>query len=170
MKSRELRLLIVFAVVLSIIGASYASTQVQFSNTSQVNTGLNVFITQPAITTVPPTCQSDANPAYRNAGFTSVFWNLTAGDPGQTAYFCIDNQGSVTDHVQVTVTPAAGSNMVSGSCPNPNGSAMNWVTTVPTADVSLSPHTATTTPVSINICAGGTETLGSGPNFTITVQ
>jgi hypothetical protein len=171
MKSRELRLLIVFAVVLSIIGASYASTQVQFSNTSQVNTGLNVFITQPAIATVPPTtCQSDANAAYKNSGFTPLFWNLTAGDPGQMVYFCIDNQGSVTDHVQITVTPASGSNMVSGSCPNPTGTAMNWVTTVPAADASLSPHSATTTPVSINICAGGNEGLGSGPSFTIVVQ
>lgn len=169
MKARELRLLLVFAVVLSIIGASYAVTQVTFSNTSQINTGLNIFITQPTLTQ-PSSCPADANAAYKNAGFTPLFWNMTAGDQGLSAYFCIDNQGSVVDHVQVTVTPGDPTKMVLGSCPNSGGSLMNYVINVPTADNSISPHAASTTPASINVCAGGNEQLGAGPSFTITVQ
>jgi|SRR5215472_12187005 len=168
MNSRELRLLLVFAVVLSLIGGSYAVTQVTFSNTSQVNTGLNVFVTQPTFTQ-PASCPVDLNPAYKNSGFTPLNWNLTAGDQGLTAYFCIDNQGSVVDHVQVTVTPGSTS-MVLGSCPNSGGSLMNYVINVPTVDNSISPHTASTAPASINVCAGGNEQLGAGPSFTITVQ
>ena len=168
MNGRALRLLLAFAVVLSIIGASYAVTQVTFSNTSQINTGLNIFITQPTFTQLS-SCPLDATPSYMNTGFTPLFWNLTAGDPGLTAYFCIDNQGSVVDHVQVTVTPSS-SSMVLGSCPNAGGSLMNYVINVPAADNSVSPHTSSIAPASVNVCAGGNELLGAGPSFTITVQ
>ncbi|HEX4920866.1 MAG TPA: hypothetical protein VFV92_09010 [Candidatus Bathyarchaeia archaeon] len=168
MKARELRLLLVFAAVLSIIGASYGVTQVTLSNTSQINTGLNIFITQPTFIQ-PSSCPVDANAAYKNTGFAPLFWNLTAGDQGLSAYFCVDNQGSVVDHVQVTVTPGSTS-MVLGSCPNSGGSLMNYVISVPTADNSIAAHTASTVPASINVCAGGNEALGAGPSFTITVQ
>lgn len=174
MKSRELRLLLAFVFVLSIIGASYAVTKVTVQNTSQINTGLNIFITQPTIATVPPTCATSGNPAYKNTGFTSPFWNLTAGDPGQVAYFCIDNQGSVADPLQITLTCTSTgctpTQFAQGSCPNTAGSAMQWVATVPPADTPLPPHTATATPVSVNVCAGGNEPLGAGPTFTISVQ
>jgi hypothetical protein len=174
MKSRELRLLIAFVCVLSVIGASYAVTKVAVQNTSQINTGLNIFITQPTLTTTPPTCAATGNAVYKNTGFQSIFWNLTAGDTGQLAYFCIDNQGSVQDALQITLTCTStgctSTNFAQGSCPNPTGAAMNYVINVPPADTPLAPHSATVTAVSVNVCAGGNEALGTGPQFTISVQ
>src|SRR5215831_12804143 len=171
MQSRELRLLLAFVLVASVIGASYAVTKVTVQNTSQINTGLNIFITQPTITNTPPSCLGDSNPSYKNSGFTSPFWNLTAGDQGLFAYFCIDNQGSVADALQITLTCTSTActslQFAQGACPNSAGAAMQWVANVPPTDTPLAPHTATATPVSVNVCAGGNEPLGAGPQFTI---
>jgi hypothetical protein len=167
MKSRELRLLLVFVFVFSIIGASYALTKVSVQNTTNINTGLNIFITQPTQTT--QICPADGVAAYKNTNIQPLFWNLTAGDPGIFYYFCIDNQGSVPDQLQVTISTTSTS-IVLGSCPNTGGLLMNYVITVPPTDATLSPHTATITPVNINVCAGSNEPLGAGPTFTINVQ
>lgn len=168
MKSRELRLLIAFISVLTVIGASYAVTKVSFNNTSQINTGLNIFITQPTFT-LPASCPIDGNSAYKNNAFTDLFWNLTAGDPGKIAYFCIDNQGSVQDQLQISITSSSTS-IAQGTCPNPTGLLMNYVINVPPTDTPLLAHSVTSTPVNVNVCAGGNEPLGAGPQFTINVQ
>ena len=173
MKTREFRLLIAFVAVITIIGASYAVTLVTVQNTSFVKTGLNIFMTQPTSPSTTPltTCPVDGSIQYKNTGFTNLFWNITAGDPGLSSYFCIDNQGSVQDQIQISITNVSpAGQLVSGACPNSGGALMNYVTNVPTADTPLPPHTATTTPVSVNICAGGNEALGSGPTFTVNVQ
>ena len=167
MKSHETRLLIAFVFVLSIIGASYAVTKVSFQNTSQVNTGLNIFITQPTLIN-PATCPADTNVAYKNANIQPLFWNLTAGDQGAIYYFCIDNQGSVQDHPQISITSQSTS-IVLGQCPNTGGVLMNYVITIPPTDTTLPPHSSTPTPVSVNVCAGSNEPLGPGPSFTIDV-
>ena len=169
MKTRELRLLIAFTTVLTIIGASYAVTKVSFNNSTLINTGLNIFITQPAFT-LPSLCPADGNAAYKNSGFQDLFWNLTAGDAGKTVYFCIDNQGSVQDQLEIIITGNPSQSIVSGACPNPSGSLMNYVINVPVTDTPLPPHSVTPNPVSINVCAGGNEALGTGPSFTVTVQ
>lgn len=172
MKTRELRLLIVFVTVITIIGASYAVTMVSFNNTSTIKTGLNIFITQPTLT-LPTSCPADGNAAYINTGFTAIAWTLTAGDAGQFVYFCIDNQGSVPDNLGITITNVVcptGSTppcFAQGTCPNPTGVQMNYVTS---ALSTLQPHTTTSAPASVNVCAGGTEALGTGPSFTINVS
>src|SRR5216683_8184160 len=116
MQTRWLKYLVVIGCVISIVGISYALTQVAFQNTSTVLAGQNIFITQP-VTVAPTSCQPDGNVAYTNSP-ASVAWSLTAGAAGQHYFFCIDNQGSAPDALSITSSltpdscPASGNNLV----------------------------------------------------------
>jgi hypothetical protein len=76
---------------------------------------------------------------------------------------CIDNQGSGID------SPAISSSLASGTCPSAGGVL---IFTAPTGvPATLAPSTATSTPVTIGVCAGGAMTAtATGPTFTITVS
>lgn len=160
MQTRWLRILIVVGCVFSIIGIGYALTQVAFQNTSTILAGQNIFITQP-VSTAPSLCPATGNVAYTNSP-ASVAWTLTAGSSAQSYFFCIDNQGSAPDAVSIT------SSLAAGSCPaTGNTLVYAGATNAPT---SLAGHTATATPVTISVCAGGSMSpTATGPTFTISV-
>jgi hypothetical protein len=156
MQTRWLKILVVLGCVLSIVGIGYALTQVTFQNTSTILAGQNMFITQP-VTVAPTSCPADGNVAYTNRP-TSVAWILTAGSSAQNYYFCIDNQGSAPDAVSIT------SSLSAGACPaTGNTLVYGGATNAPT---SLAGHTATATPVTISVCAGGAMApTATGPTF-----
>jgi hypothetical protein len=159
MKTRWLKIL-AFVLPVLIFGTGFALTQVTFQNTSRINTGVNIFITQPTGLN-PTTCPAHLNPAYINNP-TSIFWNVTAGGPSQQEFFCIDNQGTAPDKPSVTSTLAL------GACPSTgNGLTFETPIGVPT---TLAPGSATTAPVTIGVCAGTfTPPTLTGPMFTVTV-
>jgi hypothetical protein len=153
--------LVAFVIPILIVTAGFAATQVTFPNTSRINTGLNIFMTQPSITN-PGSCPAHLTSAYINNP-TSVFWNLTQGGAAQIEYFCIDNQGSAPDNPTVSSTLGP-----PGTCPS-SGSGLVFMTPsgVP---VSLAANSATTTPVSIGVCAGSNAPIQNpGPIFSVTV-
>jgi hypothetical protein len=158
MQTRWLKILVVFGCVISIVGISYALTQVAFQNTSTIVAGQSIFITQPVL--ISPTCQADGNVAYINNP-ASVAWTLATGAAGQTYFFCIDNQGTAPDALSITSTLTAGTCPASG-----NNLVYGGATGVPP---SLAGHTATTSPVAITVCAGSSMAAGTGPTFTVTV-
>jgi len=157
----RLYLAVVLLLVVSLAAVAYALTSVTISNSSTILPGQNIFITQPS-TTNPGTCPTDGNVGYTNSP-ASVAWTLTAGGAAQQQFLCIDNQGSGIDN------PAISSSLASGTCPSA-GSALIFAapTGVP---ATLAPHTATSTPVTIGVCAGGAMgATATGPTFTITVS
>jgi hypothetical protein len=159
MQTRWLRVLVVVACVISIVGISYALTQITIQNTSTIVAGQSIFITQPA-SIAPTTCPADGAVQYTNSP-ASVAWTLTAGAAGQHYYFCIDNQGSAPDALSIT------SSLTSGACPaSGNNLVYAGATGVPS---TLAGHTATTAPVDILVCAGSSMTAGAGPSFTVSV-
>jgi len=160
MNLRHLKLL-AFVIPIIVVTAAFAATQVTFQNTSRINTGLNIFITQPSNVS-PGSCPAHLTAAYINNP-TSVFWNLTQGGAPQIEFFCIDNQGSTSDNPSVTSTLGP-----PGACPSTgNGLVFQAPTGVP---VSLAANTATTTPVSIGVCAGSNAVVQTtGPTFSVTV-
>jgi hypothetical protein len=160
MKIRYLKLL-AFAIPILIVAAGFAVTQVTFQNTSRINTGLNIFITQPT-TTNPGSCPAHLSTAYINNP-TSVFWDLTAGAAAQQEYFCIDNQGSAPDNPSVTSTLGPPS-----SCPS-TGSGLVFQSPVG-IPATLPANSATTQAIVIGVCAGSfMPPAATGPTFTITV-
>ncbi|OLD13561.1 MAG: hypothetical protein AUI50_05865 [Crenarchaeota archaeon 13_1_40CM_2_52_14] len=160
MNIRYLKLL-AFVIPIIIVAAGFAATQVAFQNTSRINTGLNIFITQPSNTN-PGSCPAHLNSLYVNNP-TSVFWNLTQGGAPQVEFFCIDNQGSVADNP--TVTSSLGP---PGACPSTgNGLVFQAPSGVPP---SLAANQATISPVSIGVCAGSFALIANpGPTFSVTV-
>ena len=160
MKIRYLKLL-AFVIPILVVTAGFAATQVTFQNTSRINTGLNILMTQPSITN-PGSCPAHLNPAYTSTP-TSVFWNLTQGGAAQIEYFCIDNQGSAPDNPTVSSTLGP-----PGICPSTgNGLVFQTPSGVPP---SLAANSATTTPVSIGVCAGSFAPIQTtGPTFSVTV-
>src|SRR5436853_2456373 len=158
MNIRYLKLL-AFVIPIILVAAGFAATQVAFQNTSRINTGLNIFITQPSNVN-PGGCPGHLNPAY-TSNPTSVFWNLTQGGGAQLEYFCIDNQGSVPDNPSVT------SSLSPGACPSTgNGLVFETPSGVP---VSLAANSATTSPVSIGVCAGSFALVANpGPTGSVT--
>ncbi|HEV2119582.1 MAG TPA: hypothetical protein VGS11_05710 [Candidatus Bathyarchaeia archaeon] len=160
MNTRHLKLL-AFVIPVIIVAAGFAATQVTIQNTSRINTGLNIFITQLSNTN-PGSCPAHLNGAYTNAP-SSVFWNLTQGGAPQIEYFCIDNQGSTSDNP--TVTSSLGG---AGACPSTgSGLVFQSPSGVPP---TLAANTATTSPVSIGVCAGAFAPLANpGPTFTVSV-
>jgi hypothetical protein len=160
MQTRLLKYLVVIGCVISIVGISYAVTQVAFQNTSTILAGQNIFITQP-VSITPASCPADGNVAYTNSP-ASVAWTLTAGSSAQSYFFCIDNQGSAPDAVSIT------SSLTNGACPaTGNTLVYGGATNAPT---SLPGHSVTSTPVNVSVCAGGAMSpTATGPTFTITV-
>ncbi len=160
MQTRSVKLLIVFACVLSIIGISYAVTQITISNTSTIVSGTNLLITQP-VTTNSGTCPAHNDPSYTKSP-SALAWTLTTG--GVTDYyFCIDNQGTAPDTISVT------SSLTQGVCPAPTGTSVLFGGAVGTPS-TLAAGTATTAPYDISVCAGGQMTAGAGPTFTIGIS
>jgi hypothetical protein len=102
---------------------------------------------------------------YLSSGFSSLPWSLTSGAAATSAYFCIDNQGTASDAPSVT---SSGAGITTGTCPS-TSSSLVWQlpSNVPT---TLAPHTATMTPVTISVCAGGFTPVGAGPSFSVTVN
>jgi len=153
--------LLAFVIPVILVAAGFAATQVAFQNTSRINTGLNVAITQPSNVN-PGSCPAHLNSAYVSSP-TSVFWNLTQGGAPQMEFFCIDNQGSVADNPTVTSTLGP-----PGTCPSTgNGLVFQSPSGVPP---SLTANTATASPVSIGVCAGSFAPIANpGPTFSVTV-
>src|SRR5260370_10419016 len=110
MNARWLKI-IVFIIPILIVSVGFALTQVTFQNTSRINTGLNIFITQPSATN-PTTCPMHLSSAYISNP-TPIFWNVTAGGASQQEFFCIDNQGTAPDN-----KPAVTSTLSLGTCPS----------------------------------------------------
>lgn len=166
MQPRLIRLLLVFACVLSIVGVSYAVTRVTVQNSSIINAGQNMFITQPTQTNLG-TCPADGSPSYTQSP-TSITWNLTAGAGGVNYFFCIDNQGPVSD--PVNITPAPSTSITTGTCPS-TGNTLVMNSPIVVTPSTLPGHSTTTAPVDIQVCAGSSMTpTATGPTFTITVQ
>jgi hypothetical protein len=160
MTIRYLKLL-AFLIPILIVTAGFAATQVAFQNTSRINTGLNIFITQPT-TTNPGSCPAHLTTAYI-ANPTSVFWDLTAGAAAQQEYFCLDNQGSAPDNPTVTSTLGP-----PGVCPS-TGSGLVFQSPVG-IPATLAANSATTQAIAIGVCAGSfMPPAATGPTFTITV-
>src|SRR5467141_708855 len=163
MNTRWLKLL-AFVIPILIVSVGFALVQVTFNNTSTIVAGHNIFITQPTFTAFA-SCPADADVRYQNSGFASLQWALTSGAVAPTsAYFCIDNQGTAPDIPNVTFS---GTGITAGGCPS-SSSSLVWQTPigVPT---SLAAHGTTTSPVTINVCAGSFTPAGTGPSFTVTV-
>ena len=159
MKTRWLKLL-AFLLPVIIFGTGFALSQITIQNTSRINTGANIFITQPTDVN-PVTCPAHFSSSYI-ANPPSVFWNVTAGGPAQVEYFCVDNQGTAPDKVSVTST------LVLGTCPSTsNGLDFQNPIGIP---ASLPANSATPAPITIGVCAGSnTPPALAGPSFTITV-
>jgi hypothetical protein len=160
MNIRWLKIL-VFVIPIAIVSVGLAATQVAFQNTSRINTGLNIFITQPNPVN-PLGCPGHLSPLYINNP-TPIFWNVTAGAASQQEFFCIDNQGTAPDN-----KPAVTSTLSLGTCPSTgNGLTFENPSGLPTV---LAANTATSTPVTIGVCAGSfTPPTLTGPSFTVTV-
>src|SRR6266849_9465490 len=162
MNTRSLKLL-AFVIPIMIVGIGFALTQITFNNTSTISAGQNIFLTQPTFTN-PGSCPADADVRYINSGFSPLPWSLTAGAGPTPAYFCIDNQGTAADNPGVEVS---GAGITTGTCPS-SSSSLVWQT--PTGvPASLAPHSASSTPVTINVCAGSFTPPGAGPSFSVTV-
>lgn len=159
MKARWVKLL-AFLLPVLIFGTGYALNQITIQNTSRINTGANIFITQPTDVN-PVTCPAHLSSSYITNP-TSVFWNVTAGGPAQLEYFCVDNQGTAPDKVSVT------SSLVLGACPSTsNGLEFQSPIGIP---ASLGANSNTPAPITVGVCAGSfTPPTTSGPTFTITV-
>src|SRR2546422_2070398 len=162
MKTRWLKLL-AFVIPILIVGISFALTQVTFNNTSTISAGQSIFLTQPTFTN-PTSCPADGDVRYVNTGFSPLPWSLTSGGAATPAYFCIDNQGTASDIPNVAVS---GAGVTPGACPS-TSSSLVWQ---PPSGVpaTLAPHAATSTPVTISICAGSFASAGAGPSFSVTV-
>ena len=159
MKARWVKF-IAFLLPVLIFGTGYALNQITIQNTSRINTGANIFITQPTVT-IPASCPAHLSSAYIGNP-TSLFWNVTAGGPAQLEYFCVDNQGSSPDRVSVTST------LVLGSCPS-TGNGLEFQTPIGLPG-TLNANSNTPNPITIGVCAGTfTAPTISGPTFTITV-
>jgi hypothetical protein len=168
MQPRHLRLLIVFVTVVSLIGASFAVTKLSIANTTNINPGQNIAITQPSLTP-PGSCPANGDPSYIQNP-TSLFWNLTAGATGEIYYFCMNNQGTVSDPVSITASPTTViSSGVAGACAA-GANTGNSLVMVVTAQTPLAAHSVTTTPDSVQVCAGTSMATGAGPSFTVDVQ
>ncbi|TMI54901.1 hypothetical protein E6H13_00005 [Candidatus Bathyarchaeota archaeon] len=152
----------VFLLPVLIFGTGFALSQITFNNTTLILAGQNIFITQPTLTS--QICPADGNVAYKNSGFTSLAWTLTQGGASVQAFFCMDNQGTSADTPSVT---ASGTGIANGACPS-TASTLTWAppSGVPT---TLAAHTATSTPITMTVCAGSGTSGGTGPSFTVTV-
>lgn len=160
MNVRYLKLL-AFVIPIVIVAAGFAATQITFQNTSRINTGLNILITQPS-TTNPGTCPAHLSSAYTNSP-TAVFWDVTAGAAAQLEYFCMDNQGSAPDNPSITSTLGP-----PGACPS-TGSGLVFQSPVG-VPATLAANSATTQPITIGVCAGSfMPPTATGPTFTVTV-
>src|SRR5438105_13078374 len=97
MLSLRTRLLVVTICVTSIVGISYALAQtgVTFQNSSTINAGQNLLITNPSPNTL--TCSVHGSNLYQKTWPNPVNSNLTAGGPAQKYFFCIDNTTPVND-------------------------------------------------------------------------
>ena len=158
MRTRWLKLL-AFLLPVLIFGTGFALNQITIQNTSRINTGANILITQPTSNN-PVACPAHLSTSYISSP-TSIFWNVTAGGPSQQEFFCIDNQGTAPDKTLVTST------LVSGSCPSTGNGLQFETSNVPT---TLAANSATLTPITIGVCAGSfTPPAMTGPTFTITV-
>jgi hypothetical protein len=159
MNNRWLKIL-VFLIPLAIVGVGLAATQVTFQNTSRINTGLNIFITQPDPVN-PLSCPAHLSTLYINNP-TPIFWNVTAGAASQQEFFCIDNQGTAADK------PSVISTLATGGCPS-TGSTLVFETPLGVPS-TIAANTATAAPITIGVCAGSNAlpTL-TGPTFSVTV-
>ena len=159
MKTSWLKVL-AFLLPVLIFGTGFALSQITIQNTSRINTGANILITQPTDVN-PLTCPAHLSASYI-ASPASIFWNVTAGAPAQQEYFCVDNIGTAPDKVSVT------SSLVLGVCPSTsNGLDFQTPVGVPS---SLPANSATPSPITIGVCAGSnTVPAITGPAFTITV-
>lgn len=153
--------IIALLIPVLLFGTGFALTQIVVQNTSRINAGANILMTQPTGVS-PVTCPAHLDPAYITNP-TPVFWNVTAGGPAQLEYICVDNQGTAPDKVSVT------SSLVLGSCPSTtNGLEFQNPIGIPAS--SLAANSATPTPITIGVCAGSfTPPSNPGPTFTITV-
>ncbi len=140
-----------------------ATTSITISNTSTIQAGENIALTQPT-STVLTTCPSAGGTGYTTTP-TSLAWSLTAGGAAQTYYFCEENMGSGTD---IASTVVSGTGVSSGDCPaSPASTTLNFKEGG--AGTTIPPRGVTTTPLTLNVCAGGAVSPGSGPTFTLTV-
>src|SRR5260370_39143250 len=106
MNGRWLKI-IVFIIPILIVSVGFALTQVTFQNTSRINTGLNIFITQPGATN-PTTCPMHLSNAYISNP-TPIFWNVTAGGASPQEVFFIDNQRTAPNNkTALSRTPGPG--------------------------------------------------------------
>ncbi len=149
-------------VALSLV-AYAATTSISISNTSTIQAGENIALTQPT-NTVLTTCPVAGSTSYTTSPI-GLAWSLTAGGAAQTYYFCEENMGSGIDVTSATVS---GAGVSSGECPaSPTSTTLNFNeggagTTIPARGV-------TTTPLTLNVCAGGAVSPGTGPTFTLTI-
>ncbi len=154
--------LLLIAVALSIV-AYAATTSISISNTSTIQAGQNIALTQPT-TTVLTTCPVAGSTSYITAP-TGLAWSLTAGGAAQTYYFCEENIGSGSDITGATVT---GTGVSSGNCPaSPMSTTLNF--NEGGSGATIQPGGVTATPLTLNVCAGGAVSPGIGPTFTVTV-
>jgi hypothetical protein len=160
------RLLVVTICVASIIGIGYAIAQtgVTFQNTSTINPGQNLLITNPSPLTL--TCPAHGSTLYQKSWPNPVNWNLTAGGIAQHYFFCIDNTGPVNDVLTISSSPATA--ITSGSCPAPSSATLVYAGAA--GPTNVPGNSATLTPEDVSVCAGGNATPGTGPTFQITVQ
>ena len=167
MLSLRTRLLVVTICVTSIVGISYAleQTGVTFQNSSTINPGQNLLITNPSPNTLT-TCPVHGSSLYQKTWPTPVNWNLTAGGLAQNYFFCIDNTGPVNDVLTISASPSTA--ITSGSCPAPSSLILVFPQTA--GPTSVPGNSATLSPEDVSVCAGGNLAPGPGPNFQITIQ
>jgi len=166
MLSLRTRLLAVVICVSSIIGISYtlAQTGVTFQNTSTINPGQNLLITNPSPLTL--TCPVHGSSLYQKSWPNPVNWNLTAGGPAVNYFFCIDNTGPVNDVLTISASPST--TITSGLCPAQSSSLLVFAGAA--GPTNVAGNSATLSPEDVSVCAGGNLTPGTGPTFQITVQ
>ena len=154
--------LLLIMVALSIV-AYAATTSIFISNISTIQAGQNIALTQPT-TTALTTCPAAGSTSYTTMP-TGLAWSLTAGGATQTYYFCEENIGSGSDITGATVT---GPGISSGNCPaSPTSATLNF--NEGGSGATIQPGGVTTTPLTLNVCAGGAVSPGTGPTFTVTV-
>jgi hypothetical protein len=166
MLTLRVRLLVIIICVATIIGISYALAQtgVTFQNSSTINPGQNLTITDPSPSTL--TCPAHGSSLYQKTWPTAVNWNLTAGGAAQNYYFCIDNTGPVNDVLTISSSPTTA--ISPGSCPAQSATALVYAGT--TGPTSVAGNSATPTPEVVSVCAGGNLAPGTGPSFQIAIQ
>jgi hypothetical protein len=149
-------------VALSIVTYA-ATTSISISNTSTIQAGQNIALTQPT-TTVLTACPAGGSTSYTTTP-TGLAWTLTAGGAAETYYFCEENVGSGSDVTGATVT---GTGVSSGDCPaSPTSATLSF--NEEGSGTTIPPRGVTATPLTLNVCAGGAVSPGTGPTFTVTV-